>query len=101
MSIDAIHSPEDATTTRSTFEGSIGLSSRRETLLEGETSSSDISLDEEGEYVWSDEGCDEGRMRVDVGVWTAKGADTEVDGHMCGVAGSTSHSQNHKSIEYN
>ena len=65
------------------------MSSRRETLLEGETSSSEISLEDEGEYVWSDEGCDEGRMRVDVRVWTARGADAEVDGRTCGVAGST------------
>jgi len=46
-------------------------------------------LEDEGEYVWSDEGCDEGRMRVDVRVWTARGADAEVDGRTCGVAGST------------
>lgn len=35
----------------STWEGSIGFSSRRETLLEGDTSSSETSFDDEGEYI--------------------------------------------------
>lgn len=64
MSIDAIHSPEDETAICSTQDCSIGFSSLRETRLDGETSSSEISFEEEGEYIWSDDGCEEGRINV-------------------------------------
>ena len=44
----------------------IGFSSLRETLLEGETSSSQMNVEERGEYIWSEDGWDEGRRSVDV-----------------------------------
>src|SRR6266404_3806664 len=47
----ASHSPDVETTARSTREGSSIFSSLRETRFDGDTSSSEISFDEEGEYV--------------------------------------------------
>ena len=76
----AIHSPEGEITVCSTRAGSSGCSSRREILFEGETSNSDISFEYDGEYIWSDDGCDDGRIRVEVMEWTARDA---VIGAMC------------------
>ena len=54
--------------TCSTLGGERGLSSLRETRFVGATSSSDRSVDVEGEYIWSEDGWDEGRIRcVDFG----------------------------------
>lgn len=73
LSTVAIHSPEGAMTARSTREGSTGFSSRRETRLDGETSSSAISLDVDGEYVWREDAWEEGRRRVEDVECTARG----------------------------
>ncbi len=62
----AIHSPEELTTVRSIFAGSKGFSSFRATLFDGDTSSSEINLDDVGEYICKDDGWDEGRISVDV-----------------------------------
>ena len=43
----------------------IGLSSLRETLLEGDTSNSPMNVEERGEYIWREDGWDEGRRRFD------------------------------------
>lgn len=55
-SIVASHSPEAETTARSTREGSSFFSSLRETRFEGDTSSSEISFDEDGEYACNEDG---------------------------------------------
>jgi len=75
----AIHSPEDETTAHSTRGGSKGASSRRETLFVGDTSNSPISIDVDGAYVWREEGCEDGRIRVDVAGWMAIGTQGNVD----------------------
>lgn len=74
-SMVAIHSPEEETVTCSTHEGSIGASSRREILFDGDTSNSLMRVEVEGAYVWREEGCDEGSIRVDVTECTARGED--------------------------
>lgn len=62
-------------TARSTREGSNGASSRRDTLFVGETSNSPTSVVDDGAYNWRDEECEEGRIRVDVGEWIARGTE--------------------------
>lgn len=62
-------------TAHSTREGSIGASSRRETLFVGETSSSPISVEVDGAYVCREEGCEDGKIRVDVAEWIASGVE--------------------------
>jgi hypothetical protein len=52
----ASHFPEEETTACSTREGSSIFSSLRETRLEGDTSNSENSFDEDGEYVCNDDG---------------------------------------------
>jgi len=79
LSTVAIHSPEDETTAHSTRGGSKGASSRRETLFVGDTSNSPISIDVDGAYVWREEGCEDGRIRVDVAGWMAIGTQGNVD----------------------
>lgn len=64
-SIVAIHSPDDEITTRSTRDGSSIFSSCLDTRFEGDTSSSATSTDDEGEYVCSEDGWEEGRTSVD------------------------------------
>jgi hypothetical protein len=87
-SIVASHSPVDETTANSTREGSSIFSSLRETRLEGDTSNSEIDLDEEGEYACNEEGCEDGRMSVDESECTASGVDADADGLLCDIAGS-------------
>ena len=60
-------------TAHSTREGSIGASSRRETLFVGETSNSPINVEVDGAYVWREEEFEDGRIRVDVAEWSARG----------------------------
>lgn len=74
----------------STREGSRYFSSLRETLLEGDTSNSEIRVEDDGEYIWRDEGWEDGRRRVDVVECTASGAveTFDVDGLSWDVAGS-------------
>jgi hypothetical protein len=55
-SMVASHSPEEETTACSTREGSSIFSSLRETRLEGDTSNSENSFDEDGEYVCNEDG---------------------------------------------
>jgi len=55
-SIVASHSPEEDTTACSTRDGSSIFSSLRETRFEGDTSNSDISFDEDGEYDCNEDG---------------------------------------------
>jgi len=62
----AIQSPAAETATLTILDGSNALSSRRDTRFEGETSSSETSLEEEGEYICNEEGCDEGNKRVEL-----------------------------------
>lgn len=57
----------------STRELSISSLSRLEILLDGDTSSSEINVIGFNKHIWSDEGCDAGRMRVDDSGCTAKG----------------------------
>jgi hypothetical protein len=52
----ASHSPEEETTACSTRDGSSIFSSLRETRFEGDTSNSEISFDEDGEYACSEDG---------------------------------------------
>jgi hypothetical protein len=65
-------------TVHSTREGSMGASSRRETLFVGETSNSLISVEVDGEYICREEECEDGRTRADVAEWTASGAEENV-----------------------
>ena len=74
VSIVAIHSPDNDVATCSTREEAMGFSSRLETRLEGATSSSRMSEDEAGEYTWREEGCDDGKISVDVEACNAKGS---------------------------
>lgn len=53
-------------TTFSTEAGTIGFSSRRDTLFDGETSNSLRSVEVEGEYIWREDGWDDGNTRVEV-----------------------------------
>lgn len=62
----ANHFPESEMIACSTREGSRALSSRREIRFEGDTSSSERSLEVKGAYVWRDEGCEEGRIKWEV-----------------------------------
>jgi hypothetical protein len=62
-------------TARSTRDGSNGTSSRRDTLFVGETSNSPTRVVVDGAYAWRDEGCEEGRIRVDVGECIARGTE--------------------------
>lgn len=63
----------------------MGASSRRETRLEGETSSSEMSSEEWGEYIWMEEGWDEGRIRWDVDGWMARGmGESSSEADACG-----------------
>ena len=55
-SMVASHSPEEETTACSTRDGSSNFSSLRETRFEGDTSNSEISFDEIGEYACSEDG---------------------------------------------
>jgi hypothetical protein len=84
----ANHSPEGETMARSTREGSSIFSSLRETRLEGDTSSSENSFDDEGEYVCNEDGWEDGRMSVDESECTASGVVADVDGLLCDIAGS-------------
>jgi hypothetical protein len=67
----------------------MGASSRRETLFVGETSNSPINVEVDGAYVCREEGCDDGRIRVDVAEWTASGADENVGKPLEDASGST------------
>jgi hypothetical protein len=58
----AIHCPSEAVAHLVTQAGSIGVSSRFETRLEGATSSSRSTFDVKGTNACSDDGCEEGRM---------------------------------------
>ena len=62
----AIQFPDDEITTLSTAAGTIGLSSRRDTLFDGEISNSLRSVEVDGEYIWREDGWDDGNTRVEV-----------------------------------
>lgn len=98
-SMVAIQSPESESTTCSTREGCSGLSSRLDTRFEGETSSSDKSVDVDGEKVWREEGWEEGRMRVEEREWTARGTAVDVEGRSWDIAGSTRTISNSPRVE--
>lgn len=83
-----IHSPEEEIVARSTREGFIGVSSRRETLFDGETSNSPMRVEVEGAYAWREEGCDEGSIRVDVTECTARGAEEDAGMLLYAASGS-------------
>jgi len=87
LSIVAIHSPLEEMAARSTRAGSRALSSRLETRFEGETSSSATRVKVEGEYVWREDGWEEGRIRVSEGWWKASGVEDE-DGQEFDTKGS-------------
>lgn len=88
VSIVTIHSPESDITAQSTREGSRAFSSRRDTLFDGDTSSSDINFEVEGENVCRDEGCDDGSINVDESVCTARGADVGAEERPYDIEGS-------------
>ena len=79
-SIVDIHNPDNDTTTLSTREGSNGFSSRLETRFEGDTSNSDVDVEENGEYIWIEDGCEVGRIRVDEEECTARGTEIGAEG---------------------
>jgi hypothetical protein len=66
--------------------GSRGVESLRETRFEGDTSISWRSVWEEGVYIWREDGWEEGRIRLCVVGWIARGgeggvvAPNDVDG---------------------
>jgi hypothetical protein len=67
------HLPVSSVTANSTRAYSSGVSSRLETRFEGETSISVKRRFREGENICSDEGCEEGRMILDDGLWKTRG----------------------------
>lgn len=64
------------------------LSSRRDTLFDGDTSSSDMSFKDRVENVCKDEGCEDGKITVDDKGWFARGTGVLLDEAFSIVPGS-------------
>jgi hypothetical protein len=62
----AIQFPDHEITAFSTEAGTIGFSSRRDTLFDGEISNSLRRIEVEGEYIWREDGWDDGNTRAEV-----------------------------------
>lgn len=63
----------------STREGSTGFSSRRDTLFDGDISSSETIFDEVKENICTEDAWDEGRIKVEEEGCSAKGTGLEDD----------------------
>lgn len=64
---------------RSTRDASIGFSSRRDTLFDGDISNSETIFDEVRENICTEDACEEGRMKVDDRRCTARGTGLKDD----------------------
>lgn len=85
--MEAIQSPDEEISVHSTRDGSTDFSSLRDTLFDGEISNSETIFDEAKENIWTEDGWDEGMIKVEELGCTAKGTDFEEEELSDGTAG--------------